>query len=353
VDDVPVTPYRDAAEGLERKAMPDRTTAAQSSANGLGHRGQLKVFLAAPRGFCAGVRRAIDAVQDALERFGPPVYVRRAIVHNLTVVRALEEQGAVFIQELDEVPEGAVVILSAHGVARSVTLEAKQRGLLYFDAVCPLVAKVHREVTKHHRAGRHVVIIGHEGHPEIVGCLGQIPNGNASVVGRAEDVAELDLPSAMSLAYAVQTTYSVDEAEEVVSALTARFPNIVGPSSSDICYATTNRQAAVKQMAPKVDAVIVAGESFSSNANRLVEVARANGCSAVQLIPDVSQIDWKSLESCRSLGITAAASTPEESVAAIIAALSERFDLTVEEFGQADEGMVFKRMKIENHAAAI
>jgi 4-hydroxy-3-methylbut-2-enyl diphosphate reductase len=353
VDDVPVTPYRDAAEGLERKAMPDRTTAVQSSANGPGHRGQLKVFLAAPRGFCAGVRRAIDAVEDALERFGPPVYVRRAIVHNLTVVRALEEQGAVFIQELDEVPEGAVVILSAHGVARSVTIEAKERGLLCFDAVCPLVAKVHREVIKHHRAGRYVAIIGHAEHPEIVGCLGQIPDGSACVVSRAEDIADLEFPPTINLAYAVQTTYSVDEAQEVVNALKTRFPNIVGPSSSDICYATTNRQAAVKQMAPKVDAVVVAGESFSSNANRLVEVARANGCGEVQLIADVSQIDWNSLENCRTLGITAAASTPEESVVEIIDALRTRYDLTVEEFGQADEGMVFKRMKIGNHAPAI
>ncbi|KRA83646.1 4-hydroxy-3-methylbut-2-enyl diphosphate reductase [Altererythrobacter sp. Root672] len=315
-------------------------------------RAQLNVLLAGPRGFCAGVRRAIDAVEDALERFGPPVYVRRAIVHNLAVVRSLEDKGAVFIQELDEAPDGAVVILSAHGVARSVTDEAQRRELRYFDAVCPLVAKVHREVLKHHRAGRHVVLVGHAGHPEIVGSLGQIPEEAASVVANIEHVAELRLEPDTGVAYAIQTTYSVDEADEVVTALISRFPDIVGPASSDICYATTNRQAAVKQMVPQVDAVLVAGESFSSNANRLAEVARAHGCASVQLIAEASQIDWRSLEDCRSIGITAAASTPEASVAAIIAALRERFDITVEEFGEASEGTMFKRMKVDDHAQA-
>lgn len=329
--------------------MPDGTIAATVS----GQRRRLTVLLAAPRGFCAGVRRAIDAVNDALERFGPPVYVRRAIVHNLAVVRSLEAKGAVFVEELDEVPAGAVVILSAHGVARSVTAKAKQRGLRCFDAVCPLVAKVHREIIKHHRAGRHVIMIGHAGHPEIVGSLGQIPSHDASVVTVVEDVDALALAPDAHVAYAVQTTYSVDEAQAVVSALTARFPAIIGPTNSDICYATTNRQAAVKQMVPLVDAVIVAGETFSSNANRLAEVARAQGCPSVQLVAEVSQIDWRLLESCRSLGVTAAASTPEESVDAIVTALHEHFDLAVREFGEADEGMVFKRVKVEDYAPAI
>ena len=333
--------------------MPDPIPAAPGSTHPGSQRARLSVLLAAPRGFCAGVRRAIEAVDEALERFGPPVYVRRAIVHNLAVVRQLEARGAVFVEELDEVPRDAVVILSAHGVARSVAAEAQRRGLRAFDAVCPLVAKVHREVVKHHRAGRHVIMVGHAGHPEIVGSRGQVPQDGTSVVARAEDVDALPLAADARVAYAVQTTYSVDDARAIVRALTRRFPAIVGPPSSDICYATTNRQAAVKRMIPRVEAVIVAGEAFSSNASRLAEVAAAQGCRAVQLIADPSQIDWPALASCNALGITAAASTPEASIEAILAALGERFELVVEEFGDAEEGMVFKRMRMDAHAPAI
>ncbi|WP_129794452.1 4-hydroxy-3-methylbut-2-enyl diphosphate reductase [Sphingosinicella sp. CPCC 101087] len=331
--------------------MPKRIPAsAEEASSATTVRGRLNVLLAAPRGFCAGVRRAIDAVEEALERFGPPVYVRRAIVHNLAVVRSLEAKGAIFIQELDEAPEGAVVILSAHGVARSVTMEAERLGLRHFDAVCPLVAKVHREVANYHRHGRHVVLIGHAGHPEIVGTLGQIPDETATVVARIEEVEALTLAPDAPVAYAVQTTYSVDDAAEIVGALKKRFSDIKAPASSDICYATTNRQAAVKQMVPKVDAIIVAGEAFSSNASRLAEVARAFGCPSVQLVANASHVDWALLEHCRFLGITAAASTPESTVQAIVEALRERFDIHVEEVGRSRESAVFKPMKIDGPA---
>ena len=320
--------------------MPDRETVAVRSTDA--RRPRLAVRLAAPRGFCAGVRRAIAAVEDALERFGRPVYVRRAIVHNLAVVRSLEARGAVFVEELDEVPRGAVVVLSAHGVARSVKAAADRLGLRHVDAVCPLVSKVHREVTNHHAAGRHVVLVGHAGHPEIAGTLGQIPDGAATVIATVEDVARLDLAPEAELAYATQTTYAVDEAAAIAAALKARFPRIRAPASDDICYATSNRQRALKQIVHGVDAIIVAGESFSSNANRLAEVARACGCPSVQLVAEAAQLNWASLEACRSVGITAAASTPEATVSAILERLGERFDLEVEEFGERDEGAVFK-----------
>jgi 4-hydroxy-3-methylbut-2-enyl diphosphate reductase len=333
--------------------MPDRIAASAVDApSGLGEHAPLLVLLAAPRGFCAGVRRAIDAVEDALRRFGPPVYVRRAIVHNLAVVRSLEEQGAIFIQEIEEAPPGAVVIFSAHGVAQSVREAAERRGQRGFDAVCPLVAKVHREVAKYHREGRHVVLIGHAGHPEIRGTLGQIPAGAATVVASVEEVDALCLGGRQGVAYAVQTTYSVDEAADVVSALKRRFPDIQSPPSSDICYATTNRQSAVKAIAPRVDAMVVVGETFSSNACRLAEVAASFGCPSVQLVADSSGLDWAGLDDCRSIGITAAASTPEASVSGILEALGQRFELQVQEVGDAQESAVFKPMRIDRHAPA-
>jgi 4-hydroxy-3-methylbut-2-enyl diphosphate reductase len=306
----------------------------------------LKILLAAPRGFCAGVRRAIDAVVDALERHGAPVYVRRPIVHNLAVVASLEAQGAIFVQELDQVPEGAVVILSAHGVAPSVRAEAERRGLIAYDAVCPLVAKVHREVTRHHRNGRHVILVGHAGHPEIVGTMGQIPSDAASLVSTAEDVRELSLDRDLPVGYAVQTTYSVDEAAGIISAIAARFADLVAPPSSDICYATTNRQTAVRAIAPHVDAMIVAGEHFSSNACRLAEVAKATGCPMVQLVADASQLDWARLPRGGSVGITAAASTPEIIVSGIVDALRVRFAVQVEEVEAAEETIDFKPVRI-------
>jgi 4-hydroxy-3-methylbut-2-en-1-yl diphosphate reductase len=332
--------------------MTDRTAASVRAIDGDARKDRLNVLLAAPRGFCAGVRRAIEAVERALERFGPPVYVRRAIVHNLAVVRALEAKGAIFVQELAEVPKHAIVILSAHGVPKSVTDEAERRGLRYFDAVCPLVEKIHREFKTYHREGRHVVLIGHAGHPEIVGTLGQIPPDGATVVATLEDIEALEFAPEQSVAYAVQTTYSIDEARTLVDALKTRFPAIRSPASSDICYATTNRQAAVKEMIPRVDAIIVAGERFSSNACRLAEVAAASGCPSVQLVADASGLDWALLENCRSLGITAAASTPEATVTAIVARLGERFALHIEEFREAQESAVFKPMRMDAYAAA-
>ena len=271
----------------------------------------LEVVLAAPRGFCAGVRRAIEAVEDALRVHGAPVYVRRAIVHNSTVVRSLEAKGAVFVRELDEVPPGSAVVLSAHGVAPSVLAQAEARRLRTVDAVCPLVAKVHREVVRHHAGGRRVVLIGHRGHPEIVGTIGQVPDGSALVVETEADVSALPIERESPVAYAVQTTFSVDEAAAMIGALEKRFADLAAPPASDICYATSNRQAALKEIVHQVDAVIVAGERFSSNACRLAEVARASGCPSVQLVAGAEDLDWGLLRGRSRIGITAAASTPE------------------------------------------
>ncbi len=305
----------------------------------------LRLLLAAPRGFCAGVRRGIEAVEEALRRFGAPVYVRRPIVHNLTVVRALEAKGAIFVQELDEVPDGAVVIMSAHGIPRRIADEADRRALTWYDAVCPLVAKVHREVVRHHDNGRHVILIGHEGHPEIAGTLGQLPAGAASVVQDAGGVGALDLEADRPVAYAVQTTYSVEESRDVIAAVLDRFADVAAPASSDICYATTNRQAAIRAIAAETDAVIVAGERFSSNACRLAEVASASGCAQVQLVATADEVDLDALDGAASVGISAAASTPEETVEAIIAALAGRFALAIEERHQLTETMVFKPVR--------
>lgn len=306
---------------------------------------EVKLLLAAPRGFCAGVRRAIQAVRDALEQHGAPVYVRRAIVHNMEVVRELEREGAIFIEEVDEVPPGSVIIFSAHGVAPEVAEQANSRALTAYDAVCPLVAKVHREVERHSRGGRRIILIGHDGHPEILGTLGHVPEGSAVLVNSSEDVARLDLPSDAPVSYAVQTTYSVDEAASVIDALRARFSDLVGPPSSDICYATTNRQAAVRATAGRADAVIVAGEQFSSNARRLAEVASAY-CESVQLVAGADELDWRRLPLGGSIGLTAAASTPESTINGIIDALDTRYDLQIEEVEAARETTVFKRLAI-------
>lgn len=310
-------------------------------------RAPLRLLLASPRGFCAGVIRAIDAVEAAIERFGVPVYVRRPIVHNLAVVRSLEAKGAIFVEELEEVPEGAVVIMSAHGVSRSVAAEANRRGLRWFDAICPLVAKVHREVARHEDDGRHVILIGHDGHPEIEGTLGQLPEGAASVVASPEDVERLELPADRPVAYAVQTTYSVEDASEITDAVFARFNDVQGPPSSDICFATTNRQAGVREVAARADAVIVAGDHFSSNASRLAEVARSAGCSAVQLVADASYVDWSLLSGARTVGLTAAASTPEQTVTGIIDAIRGRFDVQIEEAPHVPEAATFKPLRFD------
>ncbi|MET1109923.1 MAG: 4-hydroxy-3-methylbut-2-enyl diphosphate reductase [Allosphingosinicella sp.] len=306
----------------------------------------LDILLAAPRGFCAGVRRAIEAVRDALRVHGAPVYVRRPIVHNLRVVRTLEAEGAVFVEELEQVPEGAVVILSAHGVAPGVTAEAQRRGLIAYDAVCPLVAKVHREVQRHHRNGRHIVLVGHEGHPEIEGTLGHAPPGAVSVISGPAEVDALPFPADARLALAVQTTYSVDDAAVVTAALHSRFWDVARPAMGDICYATTNRQAAVRAIAARADAMIVAGESFSSNACRLAELAASAGCPAVQRVAGLEELDWSKLPRSGSLGITAAASTPESVVTEILAALGERYRLHIEEVSAIEETTEFKRVAI-------
>lgn len=306
---------------------------------------ELCVLLAAPRGFCAGVTRAIDAVRDALSVHGAPVYVRRAIVHNLEVVRGLEEEGAIFIQELDEAPKGSVVLFSAHGVSPDIIGDAKSRGLTAYDAVCPLVSKVHREVQRHQRSGRKLILIGHKGHPEIEGTLGHAEAGSAYLVNSPEDVSALPLANDEPTAYAVQTTYSVNDARDIVNALNERFSDLAGPSSSDICYATTNRQAAVREIAARADAVIVAGDPSSSNANRLAEVAAA-GCDEVQLVANSSEIDWSRIPDHGAIGITAAASTPETAVQSIIDALSRRFRVRIEVVQTVRETVAFKRLGI-------
>jgi len=320
--------------------MPDLSTSAPIA------RPVLDVLLANPRGFCAGVRRAIAAVEAALERHGPPVYVRRPIVHNMAVVRALEAKGAVFVRELDEVPEGARVVLSAHGVPPAVIADADARRLLWLDATCPLVDKVHREVRRHHAERRHVILIGHEGHPEVEGTVGQVPEGTVSVVNSPAAVRALPLDAEGPVAYALQTTYAQDEAGAIVAAIGERFGDVAAPPTTDICYATSNRQAAVKALAPAVDAVIVAGDAFSSNAMRLVEVARAAGCASVQLAAMASDIDWAALGAPRRLGLTAAASAPESVVEEILDALRARFFVQVEERPGRAERTVFRPVRV-------
>ena len=263
---------------------------------------RVRVLLAAPRGFCTGVRRAIDAVLEALDRYGAPVYVRRPIVHNLEVVRGLEAKGAVFVEESDDVPKGSVVIFSAHGVSPSVKREARERGLVAYDAMCPLVAKVHREVERHERNNRQIILVGHAGHPEIDGIEGHIHRTTAIIVNSAKEVEALSLDRHTPTAYAVQTTYSVQDAAKVVDALKERFFDLSGPASSDICYATSNRQAATREIAARSDAVIVVGESFSSNATRLLEVA-SSLCPSADLVSGPAEIDWAKFRNISTVGI--------------------------------------------------
>ncbi|MCP8939226.1 4-hydroxy-3-methylbut-2-enyl diphosphate reductase [Alsobacter sp. SYSU M60028] len=303
---------------------------------------RLDVRLCAPRGFCAGVVRAIDAVEQALRVFGPPVYVRHEIVHNKYVVEGLRRKGAVFVDELDEVPDTqAPVIFSAHGVPKSVPGEAAGRGLFAIDATCPLVTKVHREAELHWRRGRTVVLVGHAGHPEVVGTMGQLPAGAVLLVETVEDVARLAPPDEAALAYVTQTTLSVDDTREIVDALRARFPAIAAPHKEDICYATTNRQEAVKKVAPQVDAMLVVGSPNSSNSQRLKEVAERAGCGLSRLVLRASDIDWALFGDIRSLGITAGASAPEVLVEEIIDAFAERYDVRVETVSTADESVFF------------
>jgi 4-hydroxy-3-methylbut-2-enyl diphosphate reductase len=301
----------------------------------------LKVLIAAPRGFCAGVDRAIQIVELALERFGAPVYVRHEIVHNRFVVDRLRELGAVFVDELDEVPNDRPVVFSAHGVPKSVPAEAQGRGLTYVDATCPLVSKVHRQAQRLIEEGRHILFIGHAGHPEVVGTFGQVPEGSMTLVETVDQVADLDIPEAASLAFLTQTTLSVDDTAAIVDALKSRFPAIRAPRSEDICYATSNRQAAVKAIAGECDRMLVIGAPNSSNSLRLAEVAERLGVPA-RLIERAADIDWEWLGQPSTVGITAGASAPEVLVREVVDALSDRFDVTAKEADHSPERMIFK-----------
>jgi 4-hydroxy-3-methylbut-2-enyl diphosphate reductase len=301
----------------------------------------LTVVLASPRGFCAGVDRAIQIVERAIERYGAPVYVRHEIVHNRYVVETLERKGAVFVEELDGVPAGVPVVFSAHGVAKSVIAEAQHRQLLTLDATCPLVSKVHREAERHHAKGRLILLVGHAGHPEVVGTMGQLPEGAVWLVETVADVERLAIPAVTDLAYVTQTTLSVDDAAEIVAALRRRFPAIQGPGKDDICYATTNRQQAVKSIAGRCDAMFVVGAANSSNSQRLVDVAKRNGCPRTTLIRGASKIDWSLLAGVRRLGLTAGASAPEILVEEVIAACRARFCVAIEEVTVTEETIGF------------
>ena len=312
----------------------------------------LTLYLAAPRGFCAGVDRAIRIVEMALEKWGAPVYVRHEIVHNKFVVDDLRDKGAVFVEELSECPTDRPVIFSAHGVPKSVPEEAENRNMVYVDATCPLVSKVHIEAERHHQNGLQMVMIGHEGHPETIGTMGQLPEGEVLLVETPADVETLTVRDADRLAYITQTTLSIDDTAAVVEALQTRFPAIVGPHKEDICYATTNRQEAVKAVAPRVEALIVIGSPNSSNSQRLVEVGRTAGCGYAQLAPRATDIDWRALDGARAVGVTAGASAPQILIDEVIDAFRERYDITVEVVETAQENVEFKVPRILRVAAA-
>ena len=301
----------------------------------------LKLFLAAPRGFCAGVDRAIKIVELALEQHGSPVYVRHEIVHNRFVVDSLKAKGAVFVEELDEVPDGGHVVFSAHGVPKSVPADAQARGLAYFDATCPLVSKVHRQAERQVDAGRHIIFIGHAGHPEVVGTFGQVPDGWMTLVETVEDAEELLPANPENLAFLTQTTLSVDDTADIVAELQRRFPSIIGPKGEDICYATSNRQESVKAIASSCELVLVIGAPNSSNSLRLVEVAARSGAKAflVQRADDIS-MNW--FDGVQTLGLTAGASAPEILVREIIDALAQHFELDEQQVTTAEESIVFK-----------
>jgi 4-hydroxy-3-methylbut-2-enyl diphosphate reductase len=306
----------------------------------------LTLYLAAPRGFCAGVDRAIRIVELALQKWGAPVYVRHEIVHNRFVVDDLRAKGAVFVEELDECPDDRPVVFSAHGVPKSVPAAAAARRMIAVDATCPLVTKVHSEAARHHEAGVQMVYIGHAGHPETVGTMGQLPPGEVLLVETLADVAALAPRDPDRLALITQTTLSVDDTAGIAAALRARFPAIRVPAKEDICYATTNRQAAVKAMAPMIDALLVIGAPNSSNSMRLVEVGRAAGCPYAQLVQRAADIDWRALQGARAIGLTAGASAPEVLVDEVVAALSARHDVTIERVETAVENVEFKVPRI-------
>ena len=310
----------------------------------------LTLYLAAPRGFCAGVDRAIKIVEMALQKWGAPVYVRHEIVHNKFVVDGLRDKGAVFVEELDECPVDRPVIFSAHGVPKAVPAEARRREMVYVDATCPLVSKVHVEAERHHAEGLQMVMIGHAGHPEVLGTMGQLPEGEVLLVETVADVAVIAPRAPGRLAFITQTTLSVDDTAAIVAALQARFPAIVGPAKEDICYATTNRQASVKAIAGRIDALFVIGAPNSSNSRRLVEVGRAAGCAYSQLVMRADQIDWRAIAGARAVGVTAGASAPEVLVDEVVAAFGARYDLTVELVETARENIEFKVPRVLREA---
>lgn len=306
----------------------------------------LNVFLAAPRGFCAGVDRAIDMVEMALKKWGRPIYVRHEIVHNKVVVDSLREKGAIFVENVSDCPDDRPIIFSAHGVAKSVISEAKQRNMIFLDATCPLVSKVHIEAERHNRQGLQIIMIGHQGHPETIGTMGQLPNGEIILVETVDDVAIITPKDETKLAYITQTTLSVDDTSEIVAALTKRFPLIVAPHKEDICYATTNRQNAVKAIARKIDGLLVVGSSNSSNSQRLVEVGEKQGCHYSQLIETHEDIDWHALSGMRSIGITAGASAPDVLINQVLNAFRKKYNVKIETVEVTAEKVNFKIPKI-------
>ena len=306
----------------------------------------INVRLATPRGFCAGVDRAIQIVERAIEKFGAPVYVRHEIVHNRHVVERLKAMGAIFVEELDECPDDRPVVFSAHGVPKSVPASARTRELVFLDATCPLVSKVHVEAERHHGAGRHILLIGHAGHPEVVGTLGQLPEGAITLIETVEDAQTVQRPGQQPLAYATQTTLSMDDTSEILAVLKARFPELPDPHKEDICYATTNRQEAVKVLANGCDLVLVVGSPNSSNSVRLVEVALRGGASDARLVDDASQVDWSWFEGVNTVGVTAGASAPEPLIQALIAAIAARFDATMINDPGERETVTFKLPKL-------
>ncbi len=302
----------------------------------------LRIILANPRGFCAGVDRAIELVEKALVKYGAPVYVRHEIVHNKFVVDRLRDMGAVFVDELDSVPDGVPVIFSAHGVPKSVPEAAESRQLEYLDATCPLVSKVHRGAERHHADGKHILLIGHAGHPEVIGTMGQLPPGSMTLIETEEDAENLQVENPENLAFVTQTTLSLDDTAKIISILQRRFPAIEVPKKEDICYATTNRQHAVKLIATDADAILVLGAPNSSNSNRLVEVAKREGCDRSVLVERAKDIDWSKLDGISTLGITAGASAPEILVEEVIDACRERYNVTVETLTLTNENVTFK-----------
>lgn len=306
----------------------------------------LTIRLSSPRGFCAGVDRAIHIVDEALKKWGPPVYVRHEIVHNAHVVEGLRAKGAVFVEELEECPDDRPVIFSAHGVPKSVPEEASTRNMIYVDATCPLVSKVHVEAQKHFDAGRDILLIGHAGHPEVIGTMGQLPDGVIRLIETPEDAEVISVDNPTNLAFVTQTTLSVDDTAEIISVLQRRFPEIAAPHKEDICYATTNRQEAVKAMADGADLVLVIGAENSSNSKRLVDVALRSGAKASKLIASVDFVDWSWFEGVSTLGITAGASAPEILVEELIEACRERFDVMIEDVKVTDEDVVFKLPRV-------